>query len=62
MIAGFCPPEARQLAVPRCVAEVALEEIAAAVAHLAEVVGGLVPPERMCICFNLTLFENPIAD
>ena len=43
------PPEARQLVVPRCVAEVALEEIAADVAHLAEVVGVLVPPESMCI-------------
>ena len=43
------PPEARQLVVPQCVAEVALEEIAAAVAHLAAVVGVQVPPESLCI-------------
>ena len=42
--------------MPRCVAEFALEEIAAAVAHLAAVVGAMNPPERM----YLILFENPM--
>ena len=42
--------------MPRCVAEAALEEIAAAVAHLAAVVGAMNPPERM----YFILFEYPM--
>ena len=42
--------------MPRCVAEVTLEKIAAAVAHLAAVVGAMNPSERM----YLILFKNPM--